>query len=76
MIMEPACVNHLEDGKTVEITCECFSCGKEVSFNVSEEGWDLLETFDAMLNALSKGLTKAKRDPKKFTRRGRGRESS
>ena len=39
MIMEPACVNHLEDGKTVEITCECFSCNKEVSFNVSEEGY-------------------------------------
>jgi predicted transcriptional regulator/ribosome-associated translation inhibitor RaiA len=45
-------------------------------FNVSEEGWDLLETFDSMLNALGKGLTKAKRDPQKFTRRGRGRESS
>ncbi len=42
-------------------------------WSTSAEGWDLLATFDELLDSLSKVLMKAKRDPSKTSRRGRGR---
>jgi ribosome-associated translation inhibitor RaiA len=42
-------------------------------FNASTEGWDLLASFDDLLEALDATLKRAKREQPKTTRRGRGR---
>jgi CBS domain-containing protein/ribosome-associated translation inhibitor RaiA len=42
-------------------------------WSASADGWDLLATFDELLDSLSKVLMKAKREPSKTSRRGRGR---
>jgi len=42
-------------------------------FNASTEGWDLLASFDSLLEALDAALKRAKREQPKMTRRGRGR---
>lgn len=42
-------------------------------FNASTEGWDLLASFDDLLEALDATLKRAKREQPKTARRGRGR---
>ena len=42
-------------------------------FNTEAEGWDLLGTFEALLESLGRELVKAKHLPNKTQRRGRGR---
>jgi ribosome-associated translation inhibitor RaiA len=42
-------------------------------FNASTEGWDLLASFDGLLEALDATMKRAKREQPKMTRRGRGR---
>jgi len=43
-------------------------------FNASTEGWDLLASFDDLLEALDATLKRAKREQPKTARRGRGRK--
>ncbi|OGD52288.1 hypothetical protein A3K81_01365 [Candidatus Bathyarchaeota archaeon RBG_13_60_20] len=47
--------------------------GPEVSFNATNEGWGLMETFDGLLTALDNKLRRAKVEPEKKPRHGRRR---
>jgi predicted transcriptional regulator len=42
-------------------------------FNISHEGWGLLETFDGLCEVLDKSLRRTKKSPQKGARRGRRR---
>jgi len=43
-------------------------------FQTSNEGYDLVKTFDGLVAALEKLLKQAKHEPSKVSRRGRGRD--
>ena len=47
--------------------------GPSVSYNVENEGWGLMESFDGLVDALDKSLRRTKKEPQKGTRRGRRR---
>jgi hypothetical protein len=42
-------------------------------FQTSNEGYDLVKTFDGLVAALEKELKQAKHEPSKVPRRGHGR---
>lgn len=42
-------------------------------FQASNEGYDLVKTFDGLVSALEKAFKQAKHEPTKVPRRGRGR---
>ncbi|MHA1938756.1 MAG: CBS domain-containing protein [Candidatus Thorarchaeota archaeon] len=54
-----------------ELTARAY--GPNSQFNANNKGWDLMETFDGLCDALSKSLRRAKKEPQKGVRRGRRR---
>ncbi len=47
--------------------------GPTANYNVDNEDWGLMETFDGLLDALDKRLRRTKKEPQKGARRGRKR---
>ena len=60
-------------GERTRFTVTARAMGPSVSFNVENEGWGLMETFDGLVDALDKTLRRAKKAPQKGSRRGRRR---
>ena len=60
-------------GERTRFTVTARAMGPSVSFNVENEGWGLMETFDGLVDALDKTLLRAKKEPQKGSRRGRRR---
>jgi CBS domain-containing protein/ribosome-associated translation inhibitor RaiA len=47
--------------------------GPTANYNVDNEAWGLMETFDGLVDALDKRLRRTKKEPQKGARRGRKR---
>ncbi len=60
-------------GERTRYTITARAMGPTVSFNVENEDWGLMETFDGLVDALDKSLRRAKKEPQKGARRGRKR---
>ena len=60
-------------GERTRYTITARAIGPTVSYNVENEGWGLMETFDGLVEALDKSLRRAKKEPQKGARRGRRR---
>ena len=60
-------------GERTRYTVTARAIGPSVSFNVENEDWGLMESFDGLIEALDKTLLRAKKEPQKGPRRGRRR---
>jgi CBS domain-containing protein/ribosome-associated translation inhibitor RaiA len=59
------------DNERYEMTARALSPTEQ--FQASNAGYDLVKTFDGLMASLEKEFKQAKHEPKKVTRRGRGR---
>ena len=60
-------------GERTRYTITVRAIGPSISYNVDNEDWGLMETFDGLVDALDKTLRRAKKEPQKGARRGRRR---
>jgi CBS domain-containing protein/ribosome-associated translation inhibitor RaiA len=60
-------------GERTRYSITARAMGPTVNFNVENEDWGLMETFDGLVDALDKSLRRAKKEPQKGARRGRKR---
>jgi len=60
-----------KEGNRTRYSVTARAMGPLVSYEVKNEGWGLMETFDGIVEALDKTLLRAKKDPPKGARRGR-----
>ncbi|TRO50766.1 CBS domain-containing protein [Candidatus Bathyarchaeota archaeon] len=58
-------------GERTRYTITARALGPSTSFNVENEDWGLMETFDGLIDALDVTLRRAKKEPQKGARRGR-----
>ena len=58
-------------GERKRYTITARALGPKDSFNVENEDWGLMETFDGLTDQLAKTMRRAKTQPQKGTRRGR-----
>jgi len=63
--------NQRSGGERTRYTITARALGPSTSFNVENEDWGLMETFDGLIDALDVTLRRAKKEPQKGARRGR-----